>query len=396
MDNHALRRRIKAKKGGKESKGSNKAKGTKAPKSSKTKTPKANGALKEDLAKAIALKEEVQSAFKYDATAAVLCRGASDNHQTCVYEILVPGTDFACECRPTNGAHIFAEVDANDDDFITLAEILSYFDGQTCEFPFTYTFEGVTTTYNSCTTVDDIFGFSWCSLRTLADGSHAIGFWKYCDESSNLFAWNDALDRLDSDGDGKLSFDEAIHNARRRRRLLNPPGFVGEEWNCNDCIVPDDCLNPVIKAIDGECRNYIKTKPFDTEKQQNQDLLRMLATAMADVYCPKYDDSEGGLWSHVTCERKRPGMDQYLTRDDANMVMVSLTFLSRNCSLCLVLLVLLLLVLISKKYVFLGLISMIKMMHRHIHSLRAVPSSCLVYITPVPICLELLTVCLIW
>jgi len=332
---HALRRRVKSehspfflpssfvrassKKGSKKSskKGSKGAKGSKAPKTPKqTKATKANGELKEDLAKAIIMKERIQAAFKYDATSARLCMNASDNHQHCVYEILIPGTDFACECRPTNGAQVFGEVDANDDDFITLAEILSYFDSQDCDFPFKYTVEGVTKSYDSCTTVDDDFGFSWCSIRNLSDGSYATGFFKYCDESSNVLVWNDALDRLDSDGDGKLSFDEAIHNARRRRKLLSSPGAFGAEWNCNDCVVPDDCTNPVIKAIDGECRNYIKTRKLD-----DQNLLRLLASTMADVYCPKDDETIGGYWSHTSCERKREGMENWLTRDDANMKM---------------------------------------------------------------------------
>ena len=296
---------------------------SKAPKASKSsKATKAKGELQANLAEANSAKAQLQEAFNYDATADELCRSASDDHQRCLYEVLTPGSDFMCECRPTNGALVFGEVDANDDDYITLEEVLAYFDSQTCEFPFKYTVHGVTNTYNTCTTDDDTFGWSWCSIKTLADGTHAKGFFKYCEESSNVAAWEDAVARLDSDGDGKLAFGEAITNARRRRKLLPSPGFFGEEWNCNDCVVSEDCQNPVVKAIDGECRNYIKTKPLEDE-----NLLRILGTAMSDVYCDQekdnYQPNIGGPLNYFNCERKRGGMDEWIERDEINMQMVS-------------------------------------------------------------------------
>ena len=302
---------------------------SKAPKAQKA--TKAKGELQANLAEAMTVQDQLREVFNYDPTAAELCRSASDDHQRCLYEVLTPGSDFMCECRPTNGALVFGEVDANDDDYITLEEILTYFDSQTCEFPFKYTIDGVTNTYNNCTTDDDTFGLSWCSIRTLADGTHANGFWKYCEESSNVAAWEDAVARLDSDGDGKLAFGEAITNARRRRRkLLASPGAY-EERKCNDCVVSEDCQNPVVKAIDGECRNYIKTKPL-----KDENLVRVLGTAMADVYCDKeegdnYQPNIGGDWNYLSCERKRGGMDKWIERDDSTMVMVSS---ANSCFFC--------------------------------------------------------------
>jgi len=304
---------------------------SKAPKASKSsKATKAKGELQANLAEAMTVQDQLREVFNYDPTAADLCRSASDDHQHCLYEVLTPGSDFMCECRPTNGALVFGEVDANNDDYITLEEILTYFDSQTCEFPFKYTFDGVTKTYNNCTTDDDTFGLSWCSIKTLADGTHAKGFFKYCEESSNVAAWEDAVARLDADGDGKLAFGEAITNARRRRKLLASPGAAGEEWNCNDCVVSEDCQNPVVKAIDGECRNYIKTEPL-----KDENLVRILGTAMADVYCDKeegnnYQPNIGGSLNYLNCERKRGGMDEWIERDDSTMVMVS----SNSCFFC--------------------------------------------------------------
>ena len=261
-------------------------------------------------------RDQLQQAFNFDPVAAEICRSSSDDHQHCLFEVFTPGSDFLCECRPTNGARVFGKVDTNDDDHITWGEILTFVDQENCVFPFTYTVNGVAKTYNSCTSDADTFGFEWCAIKTNADGFMATGFWKYCDESSNKFAWEDALARLDSDNDGRLSFSEAITNARRRRNLLPAPN----NQMCNDCDVPAECLNPIIKAIDGECRNFIKTKPLDDE-----NLLRMLATTMADVYCDKEDPYQpdiGGDLNYLNCERKRDGMEQWLTRDEQNMQMV--------------------------------------------------------------------------
>lgn len=318
---------IKSTKGNKRKK-IKKSKNGKAPKAGKasksSKKAKAEGDLQATLSDAIVAKDQLQKAFNYDETTAELCRNSSDDHQRCLYDILIPGSDFMCECRPTSAARVFGEVDANGDGFITLEDVLIYFDSEPCVFPFTYTFEGVTNTYNNCTSDFDNFGFNWCSIRTLADGTHAYGFWKYCDEASNVLSWEDALVRLDSDGDGKLSFDEGITNARKRRNLQTRPGVMGEKNNCNDCEVPDDCNNPVVKAIDGECRNYIKTKPLGDET-----LLRILGSAMSDVYCA--NPNIPGPRNYYNCESERDGMEKWISRDETSIVVSLFSFiLSRN------------------------------------------------------------------
>ena len=296
-------------------------KATKTSEAEGTKEQQNKGKLQDVLAEAIAVKEQLQDAFNYDSVVATLCVKSTDDHQHCIYDIHTPGSDYACECRPTTGASIFREVDTDDNGYVTLEEILTYFDSQQCVYPFKYTIAGVTNTYDACTSDDDAFGFEWCSIRTLADGQHALGFWKYCLESSNIAAWEDALNRLDSDEDGKLSFNEAMKNARRRRNLLAPPGTFGSENNCNDCEVPEDCKNPIVKAIDGECRNFFKTVKFDDE---DEDLLRMLASAMSDVYCT---DGSNSKQSYIDCPAtKRVGMGDWLDRTHLEPVRAILSF----------------------------------------------------------------------
>ena len=267
--------------------------------------PLPKGELQKRLQKAEAERKELQLALGFDASDAQQCLDASDDHQQCRYDILTPGSNFMCECRPTNGANVFREVDVNEDDIITLQEVLDYFDSESCVFPFKYEIDGVVNTYNECTTDDDAFGFSWCSVETLADGTHAKGFWKYCEESSTEIAYQDALDRLDENNDGLLSFDEFVNNARRRRRKL----WAGSEGGCRDCEdIPEDCQNIVIKAMDGECRNYVKTVPLDDE-----NLLRMLAATMVDAYCTEPSDN-GDVHDYEKCPHERGGMDEWITR----------------------------------------------------------------------------------
>ena len=294
----------------KAAKSKNTAKTSKAIKSKKTskaaKSPKewdysSEGSLVETFKEANIVRNNLQMAFNFDTETAEECARATDNHQHCIYEVFTLGADFECECRPTSGANVFGEVDANGDDFITLEEILTYFESQSCVFPFTYAFEGVSNTYNECTSVDA--DFEWCSIKTLNDGSHAKGFYKYCETTSTVESWEAALARLDTDNDGKLSFDEAITNAQRRRRSLLGQG---SEAKCNDCVTHDECRNPVIKAIDGECRNYIKTEPLN-----DNELLRILADTMSDSYCttPERD----GL-HYIGCPLRRQGMEEWLVR----------------------------------------------------------------------------------
>jgi hypothetical protein len=284
--------------------------------------PLPEGELQKRLEKVVAEREQLQLALGFDASDAQQCLDASDDHQQCRYEILTPGSNFMCECRPTNGANVFREVDVNEDDIITLQEVLDYFASEPCEFPFKYEIDGVVNTYNECTTDDDAFGFSWCSVETLADGTHAKGFFKYCEESSTKLVYQDALDRLDENNDGQLSFDETINNARRRRRKLS---LAGSEFLCRDCEdVPEDCQNIVIKAMDGECRNYVKTVPLDDE-----NLLHMLAATMLDSYCTE-PSGDGDVHDYEYCPHKRKHMDEWITR--THLEPVSLYLCGYYCS----------------------------------------------------------------
>jgi hypothetical protein len=62
----------------------------------------------------------------------------------------------------------------------------------------------------------------------------------------------------------------------------------------------------VIKAIDGECRNYIKTEPLN-----DNELLRMLAVTMADSYCTTPEDDG---WHYNSCPLRRQGMEEWLVQ----------------------------------------------------------------------------------
>ena len=63
-----------------------------------------------------------------------------------------------------------------------------------------------------------------------------------------------------------------------------------------------------INAMDGECRNYVKTKPLDDE-----NLLRMLAATMVDAYCTEPSDN-GDVHDYESCPHERGGMDEWITR----------------------------------------------------------------------------------
>lgn len=304
--------KMKAKKSqewGKASKG-NKSQKKSAKSSSKpvksSKGTKSQGSLIADIDQASATRDAIRVLYKYDVDDADMCEQASDQHQHCVYHVFkAGGYGFECECRPTDGAKIFGEVDSNDDLFITWEEIIAYFDSKPCVFPFKYTKDdGSVGEYTSCTTVDD--SQEWCSIDVLNDGFHATGFFKYCVESVNLAVWNDAIFRLDEDNDGKLSFHEAITSARERRRRERQLILAGSESTCEDCVKPDYCSNPAIMAIDNHCRNFIKTKPLGDD-----ETLQILATAMLDVYC---DEEDAVNLAYNSCPMKRERMSDWLTR----------------------------------------------------------------------------------
>jgi len=143
----------------------------------------------------------------------------------------------------------------------------------------------------------------------------------------NKAEWDDALARLDKNEDGELSFDEAITNAKERRRRRLARRLAGpdalDRFICNDSLDPeayldpdhfmelnDDCQNVVVKSIDSECRNFIKT-----EKLEDETLLHMLAYAMEDSYCAQaiVDELEYGRYS---CPYMRVGMDDWIERGD--------------------------------------------------------------------------------
>jgi hypothetical protein len=282
------------------------AKSSKSDKSSKG--TKSQGSLIADIDQASATRDVIRGLYKYDVADADMCRDASDPHQHCVYQVFKSGgSGFECECRPTDGAKIFGEVDSNDDLYITWEELIAYFDNQRCVFPFKYRKDdGTVGEYTSCTTVDDDFEKEWCSIDVLNDGFHATGFFKYCDESVNLVVWNDAIGRLDENNDGKLSFDEAITSARERRRRERQLILAGLEETCEDCKKPDYCSNPAIMAIDNHCRNFIKTKPL-----KDDEILRILATTMVDAYCDEEDELH---WGYNNCPMNRERMSDWLSR----------------------------------------------------------------------------------
>jgi len=273
---------------------------------------KGQGELKKTLQKAINMKDELQNLFNFNEDSKSQCEQASDDHQKCVYSLF--GTSvFECECRPTSGASAFKEVNTNNDDDITLEEMTDYFEGQDCVFPFKYMVDGILNTYNSCTTDDDVFGQKWCSTKTLRDGVHAKGFFRYCEREGAQVAWEDAIDKLDINNDGKLSFNEVVANANRRRQRRLVPSTRAR---CNDCRedMPEECNNAVVQAIDGECRNFIMTEPLDDD-----ELLHMLAYTMEDAYCGEDEDA------NTSCPSQRTGMDRYLTRTFLNPLPSSYT-----------------------------------------------------------------------
>merc|ERR1711935_13145 len=82
--------------------------------------------------------------------------------------------------------------------------------------------------------------------------------------------------------------------------------------NCNDCTEEDAlaCVsNPVVIAIDGECRNYIKAVPFDHTDEEDEHLLYMLGIAMSDVYCT--EETEG---NYLYCPGRRDGTEDWMTQ----------------------------------------------------------------------------------
>lgn len=286
-------------------KGAKKSKSAKDNKSSKDEN--SDRTLKQSLQDTLAIQDALRERYNYSVEAKNDCIGDTDIHRMCIYDLFKMGGNFECECRPLDGAEIFEAVDVNNDEIITLEEIQTYFATDACEPTFIY--QGIT--YNGCTTAGDSNGREWCSIRVLHDNTHAVGFFKYCNAEDNVIAWQEALEAFDTDDDGFLSFHEAIIQRKERRRRLQEANESG--GNCNDC---DDaermrCLNnPIIATIDGECRNYIKTTPFDGS-QEDENLLQMLGAAMVDSYDSCAGDS---AYTYLDCPIEREGMDRWMTR----------------------------------------------------------------------------------
>jgi len=300
-----------------------KKKGKKGPKDAKKKSKSAKSEssvrnLQQDIQDTLEIRALLREAHNYDLDARNECVGNSDPHRNCIYDMFSIGGNFECECRPVDGAEIFEAVDSNNDDHITLEEILTYFESDPCESSFIYDgFE-----FEGCTTYGDTYGLEWCSTKTLRDGTHATGFFKYCNDDDNEFAWEGALEIYDTNGDGKLSFEEAVLSKKERRRRLQLNDIIaGGRGNCNDCNEEERqrCLsNPIIATIDGECRNYIKTIPFDDSNEDEENLLHMLGATMVDVYdnCKEFEDGQesNGSLNYMGCPTLRGGMDQWIDR----------------------------------------------------------------------------------
>eukprot|EP00751_Fragilariopsis_kerguelensis_P014946 CAMPEP_0170778130 /NCGR_PEP_ID=MMETSP0733-20121128/12205_1 /TAXON_ID=186038 /ORGANISM="Fragilariopsis kerguelensis, Strain L26-C5" /LENGTH=803 /DNA_ID=CAMNT_0011121489 /DNA_START=167 /DNA_END=2578 /DNA_ORIENTATION=- len=296
-------------------KGAKKSKTTKASKAAKASKPvkddNSDRTLDQSLQDALAIREGLRTMYNYDVVAKENCIGDTNTHRTCIYDMFQMGGDFECECRPIDSAEIFEAFDVDNDDYITLKEVQNYFDSDPCEPSFI--FDGIT--YTSCTTAGDINDREWCSIRVLSDNTHAVGFYKYCNPDDNELAWEEALLEFDTDGDGILSFDEVIKQTKERRRRLQDSilDFSQGGGNCNDCNVEDAqrCLNnPIVATIDGECRNYIKTTPFDGS-DDDEKLLQMLGAAMVDSYDNCADPSD---LNYLACPTEREGMDGWMTR----------------------------------------------------------------------------------
>jgi hypothetical protein len=307
----------------KELKKASEKEGKKGPKDAKKKSKSAKSEssvrnLQQDIQDTLKIRDLLREAYNYDPGAREECVENTDPHRNCIYDIFSIGGNFECECRPVDGAEIFEAVDINNDDHITLEEILTYFQSDPCEPSFIYnglSFEG-------CTDYGDTYGFEWCSTKTLKDGTHAIGFFKYCHDDDNESAWEGALDSYDANGDRMLSFKEAVLSKKERRRRLQLNDIInGGRGNCNDCneVQRQLCLsNPIIATIDGECRNYIKTIPFDDSNEDEENLLHMLGVTMVDVYdsCKGFEDGQvsNGSLNYWGCPTLRGGMDQWIDR----------------------------------------------------------------------------------
>lgn len=130
--------------------------------------------------------------------------------------------------------------------------------------------------------------------------------------------WDNAIAQRDKDGDGKLDFDEAVtmvQYSRLRRNQELQERSLDEVNACDDCDTPDYCNNMVLNMFDNHCRNTIKTTPLEDE-----ELLRLLATAANDIYCGENIEQ---YTSYVNCPvKKRAGMGEWLDRGPVKLVSI--------------------------------------------------------------------------
>ena len=303
-------------------------------------SPPEQSQLKQDIAAATSKRAKDRQANGWDDENKINCDNGTDTYQSCNYSIYQLGTGFECKCKLTRTgktcpvnvkrraislqthtcqqkAQVFDDVDANNDRYITWSELQAYIDQQTCVFPFKMLQnDGSIKEYTACTLDDEDSGHAWCSTRQNTNGFHNKGYYKYCTDEGNQQAWFDALAQFDDDGDGKLAFNEASRHAResrrRRERMLNTNDNFGA-FICNDCITPDYCKNLAMATLDNHCRNVIKTVPLNDD-----DLLRLLALTMADIYCYEPDSLPESVES---CPYElRHGVSDWLKRGPVTLV----------------------------------------------------------------------------
>lgn len=183
----------------------------------------------------------------------------------------------------------FNRVDVNDDNHITLEDILTYFQQNECVFPFIWESNGTLNTYDQCTTDNDVDGYEWCSIETDDNDLHKEGFWKYCNEDETRAAWSDALKTLDTNNDGKLTIDETIDYGKK--------SFSGKISLCNNPVgsaLLDRCRRSSLnlwykKDGVGECIRFY-TNPKDIETDRRDTWIKQVRRC--GHYREVYNDSE--------------------------------------------------------------------------------------------------------